>query len=233
MALWLQTHEGVGSAEGALKGVVERTFLVEKAREDALLKEPEVAALVEAARREVLANAYLDRLAHESSSDDALRARYEARRDGLSRREVHVAHLVVRLAAGADRRARTEVQAKSNAAHARLVRGEDFATVALGGTLGLVREGQRDASFFAAVAALKPGEVSQPFETAYGLHVARALDAPRTMVPTFQEGRGQLAAEARHEAEETLMRRLREDIPVRRYPERLLGGGQKKADGEQ
>ncbi|MBJ6764139.1 peptidyl-prolyl cis-trans isomerase [Myxococcaceae bacterium JPH2] len=245
VALWLQTHEGVGTAEAALDGVVERTLLVEKAREDDLLKDPEVAARAEAARREVIANAYLDRLSRETSTDEALMARYEARREGLARREVHVAHIVVRLAEGADRRARTEAQAKINAAHARLVGGEDFAAVArevsedavtgaLGGDLGLVREGQIDARFFAAVAALKSGEVSQPFETAFGLHVARALESPRTVVPTFQEVRGQLAAEARHEAEETLMRRLREDIPVRRYPERLSGVvEQKKAEGAQ
>ncbi|MBU8896454.1 peptidylprolyl isomerase [Corallococcus sp. M34] len=245
VALWLQTHEGAGAVEGALDAVVERTLLVEKAREDEFLKDPEVAARVEAARREVIANAYLDRVARETSTEESLSARYEARREGLARREVHVAHIVVRLAMGADRRARAEAQAKINAAHARIVSGADFAAVArelsedtvtgaLGGDLGLVREGQVDARFFGAVVALKPGEVSEPFETDFGLHVARALEAPRTVLPTFQEVRGQMAAEARHEAEEMLMRRLREDIPVRRYPERLSGVvGTKKAEGEQ
>jgi peptidyl-prolyl cis-trans isomerase C len=224
---------------------VDRALLAEGARRAELLKDPEVVARVENARREVLANAYVDKVTSQAVTDQALRQRYEAQRETLARRQVHVAHIVVRLAPGADARARTEAQARINNIYARVTGGEDFAAVAReasedaatgarGGDLGPLREGQVDPRFFAAVAELRVGAVSQPFETAYGLHVARALEAPQTVVPAFEEVRGQLAAQARHEAAEALMKQLREDISVKRYPERVSGViEQRKSSGEE
>ncbi|HZI11034.1 MAG TPA: peptidylprolyl isomerase, partial [Myxococcus sp.] len=180
-----------GEPEAALDALVDRALLAEGAERAGLLEDPAVAARVAEARREVLANAYLDQVAGKAGSEEALRQRYEAQKDSLARKQVNVAHLVVRLPPEADARARTEARARINALYARVVGGEDFAAVAReasedavtgarGGELGPVQEGQVDPRFFSAVAELKQGEVSKPFETAFGLHVARALEAPRT-----------------------------------------------------
>lgn len=234
-----------GEPEAALDALVDRTLLAEGAERAGLLEDPVVAARVAEARREVLANAYLDKVAGESGSEEALRKRYEETKDSLARRQVHVAHLMVRLPPEADARARTEARARINALYARVVGGEDFAAVAReasedpvtgarGGDLGPVREGQVDPRFFGAVAELKQGEVSKPFETAFGLHVARALEAPGVVVPTFQEVRGQLAAQARLEAAQALEEQLRAGIKVKRHPERLREqAGQGKSEGEE
>ncbi|MFP2930702.1 peptidylprolyl isomerase [Pyxidicoccus sp. 3LG] len=232
VAWFWETRDGDAAPEQALDALVDRALLAEGAVQAGLLNDPAVAARVEAARREVLANAYLDKVAAESGTEDALRQRYEKEKESLSRREVHVAHLVVRLRAEADARARTEARARINLLYARVQGGEDFAAVAReasddaatgakGGDLGPVREGQVDPRFFQAVAELKQGELSKPFETAFGLHVARAVESPRTVVPTFQEARGELAARARHEAAKALEEQLRSRISVKRHPERL------------
>ncbi|WP_224242651.1 peptidylprolyl isomerase [Hyalangium gracile] len=245
LALYVQARADERPIEQSLEGLVDRALMAEGARRAGLLKDPQVAARVEAARREVLANAYLDREASQPVTFEALRKRYEAQRETLARTQVHVAHIVVRLSPDADARARTEAQARINNIYARVVSGEDFAAVARqasedaatgarGGDLGPIREGQVDPRFFSAVSDLKVGTVSQPFETAFGLHVARALEPPQKVVPSFEEVRGQLAAQARHEAAEALMKRLREDISVKRYPERLSGlSEQRKSDGEE
>jgi len=233
-----------GELEAALDTLVDRALLAEGAERAGLLEDPAVAARVAEARREVLANAYLDQVAGKAGSEEALRQRYEAQKDSLARKQVNVAHLVVRLPPEADARARTEARARINALYARVVGGEDFAAVAReasedavtgarGGELGPVQEGQVDPRFFSAVAELKQGEVSKPFETAFGLHVARALEAPRTVVPTFQEVRGQLAAQARLEAAKALEEELRASIKVTRHPERLREqAGTGKSEGE-
>ncbi|RKH37609.1 peptidylprolyl isomerase [Corallococcus sicarius] len=225
-------QQGGGTLETALDAVVDRTLLAEAARREGLLKEPLLAARVEAARREVLAHAYVEALGVKASTEEALRQRYTSQKEALTQREVHVAHIVVYVQPQATERERVEAQARINKVYARVVGGEDFAVVAQeasedpatgsrGGDLGVVREGQVDPRFFAAVAELKPGAPSAPFATAFGLHVARALEAPRTVVPSFEEVRGVLAAQARHEAVEARMKELRQDITVKRHPERL------------
>ncbi|WNG16933.1 peptidylprolyl isomerase [Cystobacter fuscus] len=244
LSLYMTSHGGELEPAQALDALVDRSLLEEGAREAGLLEDPQVAARVAAARREVLANAYLDKVAGASSSEEALRQRYEAQRESLARKQVHVAHIIVRVQPGTDARTRAEARARINAIYARLVAGEDFGAVARessddaataqrGGELDPILEGQVEPRFFAAVAELKKGELSKPFETAFGLHVARALEAPRTVVPEFEEVRGQLAAGSRREAEEALMQRLRSEISVKRYPEHLADmAGPKQSEGE-
>lgn len=230
----LQQQAG-GTPEAALEAVVDRALLAEAARRDGLLKEPALAARLEAARREVLAHAYVESVGAKASTEEALRQRYAAQKDSLARREVHVAHIVVYVQPQATEAERVAAQARINRVYARLVGGEDFAAVAReasedaatgsqGGDLGVLREGQVDPRFFAAVAELKPGAPSAPFTTPFGLHVAKALEAPRTVVPSFEEVRGVLAAQARNDAVQERTEQLRKDITVKRYPERLSTG---------
>ncbi len=116
--------------------------------------------------------------------------------------------------------------------YARIIGGEPFEAVAReasqddvsaaqGGDLGIVREGQVHPAFFEAAAALKKDELSKPFETPYGIHVVQALESMQIVVPTFNEVRGRLAAEARLEAESRLMKELEASIPVKRFPDAL------------
>ncbi len=155
---------------------------------------------------------------------------------------MHVAQIVVRVPAPGDAAARTQAQSRANAIYARLVGGEDFAALARtesddpltgqrGGDLGPVQAGQIDAQFFAAVEALKPGELSKPFVTSFGVHVVKALEAPRTVEPSFAEVRGRLAAQARQEAAAALREKLRSEIRVKRYPDRLEQPGSGSEDG--
>ena len=69
----------------------------------------------------------------------------------------------------------------------RLLKGRDFATLVrkfsddpgsapTGGELGWVAWGQFVPAFEAAVAQLKPGELSEPVRTAFGYHVIQLID---------------------------------------------------------
>lgn len=232
LALQLRARGGTSAPTEALDVLVDRALLAEGARREDLEEEPAVRAQVEASRREVLANAYLDLKVAHALTDEALRKRYESQREALARKQVNVAHIVVRVPPDSGERGRIEAQARINAIYARLLAGAEFAEVARessedpvtgqrGGVLGVLSEGQVDPDFFGAVEKLEKGRLSEPFRTAYGLHVARALEAPTRVVPPFEQARGRLAADARHEAMESLMKELREDVSVTRYPERL------------
>ena len=72
----------------------------------------------------------------------------------------------------------------------RILKGEDFAGLAQitsedpgsgsqGGDLGWTGPGTFVPEFDAAIAGLKEGEISEPFHTQYGWHIAQMLGPPR------------------------------------------------------
>lgn len=215
----------------ALNALLERARLAEAARVANLAEEPLVRGRIDASRREILAAAYLDQVLAPATREDALRQRYEAEKERLARRRIHVAHIVTR-PSGPGQDAHDAAQARIVKVYARLADGEPFANVAAdlsedeitrrrGGDLGPLLEGQVDAKFFDAAAALKAGETSRPFESSFAFHLVKALEDPRSETPTFEETRGQLAAESRREAEARVAEKLRSDMTPKIYADRL------------
>ena len=215
----------------ALEALVTRSLLAEEARRSGLLEDEAVKARLAAAEREVLAQELLERRLAPVSTEAALRKRYEETRDSLARRQVRVRQIFVNVPSG-EAEARARSQSRMNAIYARLVGGEDFEKVAReasedpvsaarGGDLGPLLEGQVDGSFFDTAVKLARGERSKPFSSVYGLHIVQAVEDVKTVVPSFEEARGKLDAEARREAQARLLTELRERIDVKTYPERL------------
>jgi peptidyl-prolyl cis-trans isomerase C len=215
----------------ALGELVDRTLLAQAARKAGVDDDPTVRARVRAAEREILAQAYAERELGGATSEEKLRKRYSEEKERLVRKEIHVAHIAVQIVQR-DPSSRVAAQSKASRIYSRITGGEPFEKVARdlsddpvskgrGGDLGPIREGQVDSRFFDAAAALKRGEVSKPFESAFGFHVVKALEDARTVTPSFEEVRGVLAAEARVAAEASLLGSLREKASVKLYPERL------------
>jgi parvulin-like peptidyl-prolyl isomerase len=236
---------GSGGALGkdpaaALEAIAGRALLAEAARRADVDEEPAVAVRLAASRREILASAYLEKELAKATREDLLRARYQAEKEKLARRRIHVAHIVIRPARQSPE-ARAEAQSRMVKVYAQLAAGkpfeevaressEDRLTAARGGDLGEILEGQTDPSFFEKAAALREGETSRPFESGYGFHVVKAIEAPGVVTPTFEEARGRLEAEARREAEAKLVDTLRGDIGVELHPDRIQGPG-RRPDG--
>ena len=57
--------------------------------------------------------------------------------------------------------------------------------------------------------------------TAFGLHLFKALSPVTTVTPPFEEARGLLLVELRHDAESKLLEELKAGVKVRRFPEHL------------
>lgn len=219
------------AAAKALDALVDRTLLAEAARKAGLDDDAAIKARIEASRREILASAYSERLLAPATREDALRKRYEAQQEKLARRRVHVRQISV-LFGKEGGGGKKGAQARAVRIYARLVGGEPFEKVAQdasddqvsgvrGGDIGPVLEGQIDPNFFQAVAGLKKDQLSQPFETSFAFHLARAVDDPDTVTPTFEQARGQLAADASREAQGRLREELRQKLGVTLYPEAL------------
>lgn len=244
---WRQFQSRRSASADVDRGLEElsaRLLLAEAGRRDGLDSQPEVRARLASARREILAQAYLDKELASADREDLLRQRYQAGKSSLERRRIHPAHIAFRIKEG-EPGVHDAAQSKAARAYARLAGGEPFEKVAQamsddpltgkrGGDLGPLLEGEVDAGFFAAAVALKKGEVSKPVESPFGFHLIKALEEPSTLTPSFEEAKGKLAAEARREAQAKLLERLKGDIGVTLHRERAVAaapGAGKRGDG--
>lgn len=243
-----QRAAGADDETAQLETLIGRERLAEHAVSRELERRPDVRARIAAGRREILAQVLMQESLRDVADEAALRARFEASKEALVRRQVHVRQIMVRFSVNADASERRRAMNRATAAYARILEGASFEEVARdasqdevsaarGGDLGIVREGQVHPSFFEVAAALKKDEVSKPFETPYGIHVIQALAPMERVVPVFEEVRGRLSAEARSEAELRLMKELEAAIPVKRFPEAMVppasdGRGPDAQDGE-
>jgi len=139
--------------------------------------------------------------------EDALRDRYEEKIDsfGVGERR-RVSHILVTLPPDADEATVNAVWAKVDAALTRARAGEPFDklakeysedkdSAAKGGDLGFYIKGMMEASFEDVVYGLQPGHVSDPVQTAFGLHVIKLTELQPRKVKPFAEVRDQLARE--------------------------------------
>jgi hypothetical protein len=229
-------------ASAALRELGRRALLAEAARRADLDEDPLVVARLATSRREILAQAFLERELARADAEDGLRKRYDEQKEALTKRRIHVAHVAFH-ARGGDAQARAAAQSRATRAYARLSGGEPFEKVARdlsedpmtskqGGDLGPLLEGQVDAPFFEAAAKLRPGEYSAPYESPFGYHLLKALGPVERVAPTFDEVRGELAAKARAEAETKLLQRLQDQIGVELHPERVVKAETSKSKSE-
>ncbi|MBI4667036.1 MAG: SurA N-terminal domain-containing protein [Nitrospinae bacterium] len=123
--------------------------------------------------------------------------------------EAHARHILAVVAPNASQAAVDKAEAKMKKALARVRAGEDFSRVARemsedpaaasGGDLGSFRRGVMTPEFEQVVFALKPGQVSEPFRTQFGFHIAQLVSLTAGKIPTLEEARDKVEARARLE----------------------------------
>jgi peptidyl-prolyl cis-trans isomerase SurA len=139
--------------------------------------------------------------------------------------QVHVRHILMKTTELADD---ATIKQKLSTLRDHIEKGEDFAALAQatsedpgsgsqGGDLGWTGPGTFVPEFEAAIAGLKEGEISQPFHTQYGWHIAQLLG--RREIDNTAELRRRQAIEAiraskADEETELWLRRLRDDAYV-------------------
>lgn len=149
--------------------------------------------------RSLRADAVITEIAETSVTPEMIQAAYDERfTDAEDVLEFHAAHLLV------------ETEEEAAAAKVRIDEGAEFADVArdvstgptgpTGGDLGWFGKGAMVPEFEDAITSLEVNEVSEPFETQFGWHLATLLEQRVQALPTLEEMTPQLTSELQEAA---------------------------------
>lgn len=140
--------------------------------------------------------------------------------------QIKISHIVFRVAPDAPQEEADAAMAKAATAYARLQQGDDFAAVAKemsedqsaasGGELGAFKKGEMLDEFDEQITRLKPGQYSQPFRTAVGVHIVRLDESMGASHQSLDDLAADIRERLYNEAlEERYNRWLREDLRAR------------------
>ena len=214
LQLTLKTLTREGHRE-ILDDLIEKRLYAAAARADGLHKQPDVQRAIEQAANEILAHRYLDaRITNAAVPEAELRAFYDQNRTQLvTPARVKARHIVVK------------TRAEAQSVRERLAGGADFATVAAevsleastrdkGGDLGWVPRGVMTQPFEDAIFALAAGQISEPIETPYGVHVVKIDEVQEPALPAFELVRDDIRIRILQQRRDQLKKQLAAKIGV-------------------
>lgn len=154
----------------------------------------------------------LDRLAADIKvTPENLQAYYDKHQDAyVSAEKRHAHHILIQVAAPKDAAADAAALKKAKDVLAMARAGKDFGALAKqysqdtgsaaqGGDLGWVGDGALFKEVTAALAQLKPGELSEPVKTAYGYHILRLDEIQPAKTRTLSEAQSEVDTAYRRE----------------------------------
>lgn len=175
-----------------LDELIDQRLLSERAIAQGLDKTPIAKHRIETAKERILGAIVVDEHLSKTVTDEAAQKLYKAQialRD--TSEEVRASHILV------------ETEADALKVQDRIANGEAFHQIAYevskdessrlnGGDLGYFQRNSMVAAFSETVFALEDDEVSSPFETEFGWHIAKLTDRRVSAVPTFDDMRDEL-----------------------------------------
>lgn len=211
--------------QALLKKYVERAALAAAVEKSGLLDRGAVEAELNELRKEIVIGRYFEKFIQAQLSDEAQRKYYNDHSKEFSGDQVHAAHILIRKHPMMSDDQRRAMLKKANAIRDRIKGGKPFADMARensqdkataqkGGDLGWIRKGAMGGKFSDAAFSLKPGEVSEPVETAFGYHLITVLEPPRTVQRPFKTVAGAIRNRIKREAKAKETERLISSVKV-------------------
>ncbi|MDH5675884.1 MAG: peptidylprolyl isomerase [Myxococcales bacterium] len=204
-----------------------REAMAEAIRRQKLLDPARIAADVREYEKELLIGGYFQKFLDDRVDDEAIQNFYNAHAADYEETKVHAAHILLRLNPKMDESERKAKLTQLQEVHSKLTSGGDFAKLAeefsedrvtgkRGGDLGWLREGSIDPRFSTKVFAMKQDELSEPFETTFGYHIVKIIEAPQTIKRPLQAVKGDIRHQLRAQIKEGELSRLLGHIEVKR-----------------
>lgn len=195
-----------------LDQLIQQTVLKQQLHGDT----PEYVRLsVEHEERSLLASDVIESVMEDAQTEDAIRDAYDARYssdDGGD--EFNASHILL------------ESEEDAVNIKEQLDAGADFAALAKesstgpsgpnGGELGWFENGRMVPEFEAAVAEMRPGEVSEPVQTQFGWHIIRLNDRRKLEAPDYEDVREEIGLELAQQAVEDRINQLTANATIDR-----------------
>jgi parvulin-like peptidyl-prolyl isomerase len=227
----LQTDDAA-KRDKLLGTFLEREALTQAIEKENFLDPADVQAEFDEFRRNLYINRYFQKFLQEKVTEQAMNNFYSSHAADYQDKMIKVAHILLRTHR---KMAPVERQAKltqARDAHSRLKKGEDFAETAeafsedkasakKGGDLGWIKQGSVDPRFSEKVFSMKTGQVSEPFETAFGYHIVKILEEPKTIKRSFQAVQGDIRYKLHAQAKKAEIERLTGKVSVLKSPCRV------------
>jgi peptidyl-prolyl cis-trans isomerase C len=206
---------------------LEREALADAIEREGTVDKQLIAAELNEFRKEVLISRYFEKHLSDKVTDQAVHNFHETNVKNYEDTKVHVAHILIRTNPKMSEQEHKAKLLAAQEAYSAVRSGKDFAEVARaksedlisakkGGDLGWVKQGSIDQTFSSKVFALQPGELSEPFESAFGFHVVKVLEAPQTVRKPFDAVAGDIRHRLRTEAKQAEIDRLKAQAKIER-----------------
>lgn len=205
--------------------IVKLKVLVQEAERMGVTADPQVRMQMAMARAQIAAGKALEKIATEKS-EEKIRAEYEKEKgSAVTLRHILLAYegSQVPVREGQPARSADEAMKKAQALVAQLRGGADFATLAaaesddtqsasMGGNLGPTRPDNLPDDIRPAIVGMKPGEISDPVKTQFGIHIFKVEQ------PTLEELRPLLGQRVRQQVAQEEVTRLQQAAKVELDP---------------
>jgi peptidyl-prolyl cis-trans isomerase C len=204
---------------------LEREALAAAIEKQALLDKALIAAELSEFRKQMLISRYFEACLKDKIGQDAVRNYYNANAADYEHEQVKVAHILVRTHPKMSEPERRAKLTTAQQAYSQIRSGRDFAKVARqlsedkvsakkGGDLGWIKKGGIDKNFSRKAFELEQGTVSEPFETPFGYHVIKVLEAPRTVKRSLETVAGDIRFQLKNKAKKAELERLLGSVKV-------------------
>jgi len=203
--------------QNVLRGLVSERLIYQEALKAGTDKNADVQKRIEAMRKQVIMQAFMEQKAKDLVTDEQLHAAYTDKIATMKGQdEVKARHILVP----------TEEEAKK--VEAELKKGGDFEKIAKeksadkssgasGGELGWFTKDKMVPEFADAAFKLKKGEVSAPVKTAFGWHIIQLEDRRPVQPPSFDEMKDGLRAELSNKVVQDYVEGLLKKADIKYY----------------
>ncbi len=209
--------------EGIVTQLIDETVITNAALEAGLENRRDVVLAINAQRRAILANAYLDGLIQSKLTEESIEAEYRKRFVDIEPvKQVRASHILLK------------EQETAQGVLTEIKGGKDFAEAAKehstgptgpnGGDLGYFEQEQMVPEFANAAFAMQVGEVSEPVQSDFGWHLIKLVDIRDRPAPGFESARATIMEEMTVQLAQETVAELRADAKVERLVEEAPNG---------
>ncbi|MFY0639801.1 MAG: peptidylprolyl isomerase [Bermanella sp.] len=225
-------NQSISSQTNMLENYVHRLAMTQAIEKQGNLDTSKIDQQVFDYRQQLLMNAYFDQYIAENVTEDAIKNYYSSNATQYEKIKAHVAHILFRVRPGMSEKEIEAVKLRAFEASSKLKSGSSFDEYAKnhsddtlsakkGGDMGWIIQGSIDPVFSKTAFELTQDQISEPIRTAFGFHIIKLLEAPKTVKLEFNAVKGEIRHTLKAAAKQTELERLKSDVNVEVYTDRL------------